>query len=310
VLSADGGFVAFQSLASGLVSGQLDANFVRDVFLYDRVTASTTLVSRTAASPVTTGDGGSESPEISADGRFVAFESRATDLVPGQVDGNGERDVFLYDRASGGTSLVSGTAGAPLVTGNGESRNPVLSADGGVVAFRSDATDLVAGQVDENGGPDLFVHDRPAGATGLLTRAAGSPVTAGDAPSTRRPALSADGRFAVFRSPATDLVAGQQDDNGEEDVFLVDRLAARTTLVSRRLGGPARAGRRAAGAAVTANGPADGVELSADGAVVVFTSAASDLTADADANGLPDLFAWERPCDDRPCRRPGARPPP
>ena len=242
-ISADGRFVVFRSFAEGLVPGQVEGNVSGDVFLYDRLATTVSLVSRVPASAVTSGNGESENPEISADGRLVAFRSEATDLVAGLADVNGAPDVFLYDRELQSMTLVSRAAVSPVTTGNGGSRDPMLSADGGFVAFRSEATDLVAGQVDGNAGSDFFLYDRQLGTTSLVSRAAGSPVTTGNVSLDGRLALSADGRFALFDSPATDLVAGQVDENGVEDLFLFDRVAGQITLVTRRLAGPGWTGR-------------------------------------------------------------------
>jgi len=146
-LSADGRFVAF-SAASNLVPGD-------DVFVRDRRTGTIERVS------VSTGGGQSNGnsyfPALSADGRFVAFDSEASNLVPG--DTNGISDVFLRDRLMGTTERVS--VGPNGVQGNEESDEPALSADGRFVAFGSWASNLVPG--DTKDWHDVFVHDRQAG---------------------------------------------------------------------------------------------------------------------------------------------------
>ena len=128
-------------------------------------------------------------PAISADGRFVAFSSDATNLVPG--DTNGTADVFVRDRQTGTTRRVSvGSGGAQ---GNGLSVDPAISADGRFVAFASDATNLVPG--DTNGADDVFVRDRQTGTTRRVS--VGSGGAQGDRVSFD-PAISADGRFVAF----------------------------------------------------------------------------------------------------------------
>src|SRR5437773_218323 len=154
-LSADGRFVAFDSAATDLVAG--DTNGATDVFVHDRQTGTTERVS--VASDGTQGNNASSYPALSADGRFVAFDSDATNLVAG--DTNGATDVFVHDRQTGATERVSVTSGGGT-QGNGTSGGffsfPALSAAGRFVAFQSDATNLVAG--DTNGATDVFVHDR------------------------------------------------------------------------------------------------------------------------------------------------------
>jgi Tol biopolymer transport system component len=308
VLSADGRFVAFVSRATNLVPLQADTSLSNDVFLYDRVGATTTLVSRTSASGATTGNESSDSPSLSADGAFVVFVSPATDLVGGQVDDNGQSDVFLYDRVAATTTLVSRRPGSAVATGTQGSAFPVLSADGRFVAFVSHADDLVAGQADDNAGPDVFLYDRVAETTTLVSRAAASPLATGDAGAEGRPTISGDGRFVAFLSAAADLVAGQTERDVLEglDGFLYDRESGTTTLVTRAVA-EARAGR---GLPPATGGLREPLGLSLDGSVVVFTSEVGDLAAgDDDVNGEPDVYAWVRPCEGRPCPAPASRRP-
>jgi len=169
------------------------------------------------------GDYGSR---ISADGRFVAFESRASNLVAG--DANGCPDIFVRDRQSGTTERVSlATGGAE---GNGISEFPSISADGRFVAFMSEATNLVAG--DTNGCADIFVRDRQSGTTERVSLATGG--TEGNN-SSYGSSISADGLFVAFDSWASDLVAG--DTNGNSDIFVRDRQNGTTERVSLATGG-------------------------------------------------------------------------
>ncbi|GAG29851.1 unnamed protein product, partial [marine sediment metagenome] len=185
VMSADGRYVAFQSYASNLVDG--DTGGYRDVFVHDRRTGTTERVSVNTEGDQ--GNGDSRVAAISADGRFVAFSSYATNLVDG--DTNRYRDAFVHDRHTGSTERVSvGTTGNE---GNGESRAIAMSADGRFVAFHSLASNLVAG--DTNGLADVFVYDRQ---TGTMERV--SVDTAGDQGNGDSwwPAISADGRYVAF----------------------------------------------------------------------------------------------------------------
>src|SRR5947207_7980736 len=227
-LSADGRFVAFDSSATDLVAA--DTNGVSDVFVHDRQTGTTERVS--VASDGAQGNGSSGlvtfafPPALSADGRFVAFVSFATNLVAS--DTNGATDVFVHDRQTGTTERVS--VASDGTEGNAASAGATLSADGRFVAFHSAATDLVAG--DTNGTTDVFVHDRQTGITERVSVA--SDGTEGNKASSY-PALSADGRFVAFDSDATNLVAG--DTNGTTDVFVHDRQTGTTERVSVPSGG-------------------------------------------------------------------------
>ena len=149
-ISANGRYVAFESGASNLVSG--DTNYNWDVFVQDRQSGLTTRVS--VASDGVQGNGGAVYSSISADGRYVAFHSWATNLVSGDTDG--WDDVFVHDRQSGQTERVS--VASDGTQGNDNSYDPSISAGGRYVAFMSDASNLVNG--DTNGWGDVFVHDR------------------------------------------------------------------------------------------------------------------------------------------------------
>jgi hypothetical protein len=152
-ISADGRYVVFESHASNLVSG--DTNGVDDVFVHDRQTAQTSRVS--LASDGTQGNGGIDRPALSADGRFVVFESLASNLVSG--DTNSTRDVFVHDRQTGQTHRVSVATNGDQ--GGGDSYWSSISGDGHYVAFASSASNLVSG--DTNGSGDIFVRDRGGG---------------------------------------------------------------------------------------------------------------------------------------------------
>ncbi|HEX9991521.1 MAG TPA: Calx-beta domain-containing protein, partial [Acidimicrobiales bacterium] len=221
-VSDDGRFVAFASDAADLVAG--DANRVRDVFVRDRVAGKTVLVSADAAGGPA--DGPSGQPAISGDGRYVAFASAASDLVPG--DGNGVADVFLRDLAAGTTVRVSvDRSGGDA---DGASRDPAVDDTGRVVAFASDAGDLVRG--DGNGLADVFVRDLAAGRTERVSVDVGGDDAGGASSS---PSLSDDGRRVEFESFAADLVP---DDGGHAlAVFVRDRPAGRTVKASVTPGG-------------------------------------------------------------------------
>jgi Tol biopolymer transport system component len=211
-------------------------------------------------------------PAISADGRYVAFASSATNLV--WNDRNNEADVFVRDRAAQVTARVS--LSGIFVEGNASSGQPAISADGKIVAFSSKATNLVAG--DTNGRVDVFVRDlTPRWPTTTRVSLSGT-GTEGDGVS-NDPSISGDGQFVTFTSSATNLVPG--DANASSDVFLRDRTAATTSLVSANPnGGPG-------------NAPSANAEISPDGTWIAFDSYATDLVR-RDTNGRRDVFLRER----------------
>jgi Tol biopolymer transport system component len=264
-ISANGRYVAFSSSATNLVAGVTGGVFVRD-----RVAGTTTLVS--VATSGAKADGGE--PAISADGRYVAFISSASNLVAGDIDG--WQDVFVRDRISRTTTRASvATRGTQA---NSDSFGPAaISANGRYVAFGSSATNLVAGAT---GG--VFVRDRVTGTTTLVSVATGGAKASG-----AQPAISANGRYVAFGSMASNLVVG--DTNGIVDVFVRDRVAGVTTRVN--------VSTRGAQAAHTDLDPTreDSGEptISADGRFVAFVSGAGNLVA-CDANAAGDVFVRDR----------------
>jgi len=200
-----GRLVAFESDASNLVPN--DTNGLQDVFVHDRGTGQTRRVS--LSSRGMQGDGESYWPAVSADGRHIAFASKASNLVPG--DTNGKWDIFVRDLATRRTTRVSIVGNGDQ--GNGSSYSPSLSATGRYVAFWSYAENLVAG--DTNRVADVFVHDRVTGQTRMVSTGAG-----GNGESLL-PAISDDGRVVAFESAATNLVP--RDTNGVPDIFAAIR---------------------------------------------------------------------------------------
>lgn len=273
-LSADGRFVVFYSTATNLVPGDTNAKF--DVFVHDRVTGATTRVS------VATGGGqsddGSYQGALSADGRYVAFASAATNLVAG--DTNGLLDIFVHDRVTGTTTRVSVATGggqATGVVGSDTSAIPTISGDGRYVAFESTVANLVPG--DTNNKYDVFVHDRATATTTRVSIATGGAQAMGISVDA---SVSADGRYVAFTSSAANLVPG--DTNGHYDVFLHDRVTGTTTRASISSSGGEATGMEPNGNALTG-----GTALSADGRYVAFSSYATNLVT-GDTNAAADVF--------------------
>lgn len=215
-ISVDGRYVAFESFASNLVVG--DSNYYTDIFVKDTHAGTITLVSR--ASDGTIGNGDCDSPSISADGRYVAFSSLASNLVAG--DTNHNPDIFVKDTYTGTITLVSRATDGTI--GNGNSDNPTISADGCYVAFESAARNLVAG--DTNQAYDIFVKDTRTGAITLVSHAADG-IFGNE--SSHNPSISADGSHVAFESDASNLMVG--DTNGYTDIF-VARLDGVSTDVT------------------------------------------------------------------------------
>jgi Tol biopolymer transport system component len=271
-VSADGRFVAFGSHADNLVVG--DRDFESDVFVHDRLTGVTELVSVNSAGQQQNGT--SAGMDISADGRFVAFVSFASNLVPG--DTNGQGDVFVRDRLAGTTGRVS------LTSTGGQQNGPAgslvssvgINGDGRFVAFDSFASNLVSD--DTNGTTDVFVRDR---ATGVTERADVSSAEAQAQGGALLEATSDDGSAILFDSGAPNLVPGDTNDPNQPDVFVRDLAVGQTERVSVGVGG------------VQANAVSFGAAISADGRVVAFSSDASNLVA-GDTNGFFDAFVHDR----------------
>ncbi|HLL15727.1 MAG TPA: Calx-beta domain-containing protein [Pyrinomonadaceae bacterium] len=284
-VSADGRFVAFEGGATDLIVSVSGLNiFVRDLKL-----GTTALVS---VNRLGTGAGNREStnPSISADGRYVAFQSAASDLVPN--DTNGREDIFVRDLHAGTTAIASvNQSGVP---GNANSFSPFISANGRVVIFQSAASNLSAN--DANQAEDIFAYDSQVGHAVLvsLNRAgagAGNkrsmfPTVPGTSQARRgRRFISDDGRFAVFVSHASDLVDIQDSNDvtgsfNDSDVFVRDLVLGVTKLVSVN-----RAG----------NGTGDlasaDPSISADGGAVAFVSVSRNLvTPDKTFGYTPDVY--------------------
>jgi Tol biopolymer transport system component len=260
-ISSDGRFVVFESTAANLAAG--DSNGASDVFVHDRVTARTTIASVDSNGVI--GAVASASPSISGDGRLIAFTS-LSELVAGAS--NGFAQVFVFDQSTARTVLVSrALAGGGA---NGSSAAPEISPNGFLVAFESDASDLVGG--DGNGVSDVFVRDL---VTGAIERVSVTSAGAQVLQPSRRASISHDGRWVAFESLANDLAPG--DPVLEPDVFLRDRVGGTTVRASVDAGG------------TPGDGASTAPALGADGRFAAFASAASNLAPGLGTGGV-DVF--------------------
>ena len=261
-ISPDGRFVGFASPASNLVPG--DTNASDDIFVRDTLANTTTRVSFDSAG--NQGNSESYNPSMSADGRFVAFNSDASNIVPG--DTNNTDDIFVRDTLTNTTARAS--VDSTGNQGNNGSLFPSLSTDGRFVAFNSDASNIVP--QDTNNEPDIFMRDLLTNTTiRLSVDSAGNQGNNGSL----FLSISGDGRFVAFNSSASNLVPG--DTNISRDVFVRDTLTNTTARVSVDSAGN------------QGNDDCFAPSISADGRFVAFASSASNLVP-GDTNNTTDIF--------------------
>ncbi|HEY2833797.1 MAG TPA: hypothetical protein VGJ14_15310 [Sporichthyaceae bacterium] len=282
-VSADGRWVAFGSDASNLVPG--DYNHARDIFLRDTQTGHIRRIS--VSNTGQQGNADSYNPTISGDGRYVVYDSYASNLVAG--DTNRQGDVFLYDRDNRSTTRVSVSYDGSQT--DAESGFGVISKDGNVVGFESRATNIMKGV--KSAATQLYAVDRMKKTTDLVTAAFfGGPASSGSGALS----LSDDGRYLAFSSSSTDLVP--YDVNQHDDIFVRDRQTNTTRRVSvNSVGGES-------------NGTSAEPAISGDGRYVAFESEATNLLGidptfqddpksiinpegkldTGDTNGVPDVF--------------------
>ncbi len=275
-VSQSGRYVAFTSTSNDLVAG--DTNGTSDVFLRDRSTNTTILVSKNPATGAI-GDDSSSAAKVTNDGNFVVFASGAGNLVEGDKSAaaGGNRDVFRYNIQTGAIELVSMTALGNFP--NGDSGEPNVSADGRFITFDSQAETL--GGPDNNEARDVFVRDMNRGVGDVLATRAVSVAAGGNETETMAdatsfdPQISDDGRFVSFRSAATNLVAN--DTNGLIDTYVRDVQEGINILVSVSTAG------------ASGNAESESNSIGGEGNFVAFRSAASDLVPN-DTNNAPDIF--------------------
>lgn len=266
-LSQDGRYTVFSTLSA---LSAADSNTHFDVYVRDNFTGEVELVSKETGISGRSGD--SQYPAISADGRYIVFQSDSPDLVLN--DSNEQTDIFRYDRSTGQLERVSVTDGG--LEANRASFSPDISGDGQYVVFASRATNLT-GETVTSGRSHIYVRDVVSGTTSLISLASGGGEADGHS---LDPEISADGNFVVFTSEATDI-AGAPD--AHRNVYRVAVDGTGPVLLSQVPGGGS-----------IGNGNSYDATISEDGSVVAFVSDATNLdTAVADSNGLPDVFVYD-----------------
>ncbi|MGQ0551809.1 MAG: TolB family protein [Planctomycetota bacterium] len=268
-ISADGRFVAFFTDAPGLVPG--DTNTYEDVFVHDRYLGTTRWVSVTSGG--VGANGPSDFPSISADGRYVAFRSGATNLD--SFDVNNYQDVYLHDLHLGTTRLLSKQPD-DFSDDVGHSSYMEISADADAVAFETAA---LLDPLDNGAFTDIYVYDKSLDLCERISVNANPPASNSANGHSFMATVSGDGRFVAYASDAKNLIP--TDTNNRRDIFLRDRLLDVTTRVSVATGG------------AQVNHNSDHPAISADGNFIAFDSIATNLVV-GDTNGQRDVFVHNR----------------
>ena len=268
-VSGDGRWIAFASAAN---LDPADTGLDHDIYLHDALTTTTYWVSRGMGGVEP--DNTSDAPVVSGDGRFVAFESWAGNLVRG--DTNKRVDIFVYEIATGLIERVS-VASDGSQAAQGDSRVPDISTNGRFVTFTSQAINLVPGGDLNGGDPDVFVHDRVTGKTTLtsLDQNGLQPVPGW----AQLPSISDDGRFVAYQDFSGIFLPGTLGQQGQ--ILVHDRLLTQTTIVS------------ADNAGNPGNDCSYGCSISDDGRFVTFASDATNLIP-GDFNDEDDIFLYDR----------------
>lgn len=257
--------------------------YLRGLMLRDLQTGAEWLVGQSHANPGTPANSYRSPTALSADGRWVWFVSPATDLIPGFVSavppGNRPTLIYQFDRLDGSVILLSHADGLPATGLANNAHLGGVSADGRWTLFSAKPQGLVAG-VAADAPMQVFLYDRENRSARLVSQSASSPGSVANGESGAL-GLSANGRWVLYRSLATNLIQDVVDTNGGSDVFLFDRDFGTTRLVSNEINADLRA----------ANAPSEQAVISPDGAWVVLQSLATNLmTSLDDTNQGTDVF--------------------
>lgn len=276
VISGDGRFVVLASRATNIVP--LAKNGLSQIYVYDREFRSMELITRVEMSGnVVPGNGHSVMPFIATTGRFVVYQSEASNLIPN--DTNSGRDIFIFDRTERTTARLNiDPAGTGTLIDPGP---PTISRDGGIVVFSA---------IPPGGGfRQVYVRDRARGTTTLIS--ANATGTAGNGVS-EAPGLDENGRFVVFQTDATNLLP-TPDENGETDILVFDLWSLGISGRSLALVNKNKNGEQADGESISPT-------ISADGVLIAFVSRALNLVAPTEGEPFPpdrtqDLYVFENP---------------
>ncbi|MBU6432396.1 MAG: PD40 domain-containing protein [Nitrospirae bacterium] len=282
-MNTDGRFVAFVSQATNLLApGAPAVPAGQQIYVRDRQTGLTSLVSVDNNVTSNPGNGFSSAPSVSADGRFVAFVSLATNLLAPGIPAVAGQQIYVRDRQVNQTSLASTDNNAAPNPGNGVSSAPSINGDGSVVAFDSLATNLLAPGVPSVTGRQVYVRNRTANQTSLVSADNNVVPNPGNGVS-RTPSISSDGRFVAFTSLSTNLLAPGIPAVASQQVYSRDRQINQTNLVSQDNTSTDVAG----------NGVSDTPVTNSDGRFVAFFSQASNLVAGSAA--FSDIYVRALP---------------
>jgi Tol biopolymer transport system component len=274
-ISADGRFVAFVSQSTNLVAGVSG----QQVYLRDRQTGQTMLVSRNTAGQTASTGSNNTAPTISGDGQFIAFVSNATNLVTG-ISG---QQIYIRDTVNGTTSLISKDNNPTPIQGNGASSTPSISSNGQVITFASVSTNLLS-PAPAVAGQQIYSHDRLAGANGTTSLVSKDGNGIAGVGNSSTPSISEDGRFVAFMSLATNLVVASV--SGQQ-IYLHDRNTGANgtnSLVSHDNNGSPAEG----------NGASSVPSISSNGQIITFASVSTNLLSPAPAVAGQQIYSHDR----------------
>lgn len=290
-ISGNGRWIVFESASTNLIPGVIDTNGTNDLFLYEVATRDLTLVSHsTAAGGLTTPDSDADTASISHDGRYVMWGSQATNLVSGFTDGNGSGyDVYVWDRLTNATRLVTRTAASATASLNGGVDDASITSDGRYAVLGTNASDAAAFTDNNTSGSDIFLTEIGSGRYQLVSHAPGQPTQGADAlASTNFGSVSASssGAKVIFLSTASNLVSGFDDQNaGGSDIYVWDRSSDATRLVSHASQSSTRTG--------NAETVTDIAAVSDDGSTVVYANRSTTITAGPPNTAVAQVMAYD-----------------
>lgn len=281
-INNDGNIIVFSSTATDLVQG-LTTNGNRQIYVYDRNTHTTSLI--TAGPSGTGGNAFSYYPAISSDGNILTFQSEATDLINGFTPVSGRAQIYVYDRTTQTTTLI--TKGTGGTGGTHDSYMPAISDDGNIITFSSFAKDLIQG-ITPIGFRQVYAYDRNTQTTTLISRGSGN----GGNLFSYEPSISGNGNIITFHSSSNNLINGITTTGIQ--IFTYYRDTQITILIT-----PGSAG-------TGANQYSYNPEISKNGNIITFYSFATDLINGLTPNGNPQIYVYDRNTQTTTIITPGA----